>query len=412
MSKFWILATQLYRQKIKTKSFIFSIVLYVVIISVVMFWSDIKAALFSEEPLKVALINDTKQDFKEVFQSDSDMKFSFSTDNQKKIEQKVKDEKLDAVVVLKETNGKFGAEIATYKPLEFNDQTKLSSLIQYAGKIYAVQQLNLSAEQAAQIVESQTPINMKNLNEQTKDGKSEDEKAAGIGASILVGSLVYSIVISFLSMITTDVASEKGSRVLEVLLASVKPSTHFLAKLTGTYLLALTQIGILLVVQIVLFLTIDGGSKWRSVTDVVDHLSMSYVLYTLSYLLLSIFLFLVMGALFGSLVSKVEEAGQAMMPVMLIGVTGFYVLMSGLYSPDTLLIKVFSFIPFTTVMVMPLRMGATDLSSFEPLIALIVLIITVVLAFFVTLSFYKRSVLTYTTGGVIQKIKTVLKVTT
>ncbi|WP_102691236.1 ABC transporter permease [Rummeliibacillus pycnus] len=412
MSKFWILATQLYKQKIKTKSFIFSIVLYVAIISVVMFWSDIKAAFFSEEPLKIALINDTKQDFKEVFQSDRDMKFSFPTDNQKKIEQKVKDEKLDAVVVLKETNGKLGADIATYKPLEFNDQTKLSSLIQYAGKIYAVQQLNLSAEQAAQIVESQTPINMKNLNEQTKDGKSEDEKAAGIGASILVGSLVYSLVMSFLSMITTDVASEKGSRVLEVLLASVKPSTHFLAKLTGTYLLALTQIGILLAVQIVLFLTLDGGSKWHRVTDIVEHLSMSYVFYTLAYLLLSIFLFLVMGALFGSLVSKVEEAGQAMMPVMLIGVAGFYVLMSGLYSPDTLLIKVFSFIPFTTVMVMPLRMGATDLSSFEPLIALIALVVTVVLAFFVTLSFYKRSVLTYSSGGIIQKIKTVLKVTT
>ena len=68
-------------------------------------------------------------------------------------------------------------------------------------------------------------------------GKSEDEKAAGIGASFLVGFLIYSFVMTFLSMITTDVASEKGSRVLEVLLASVKPSTHFMAKLTGTFFL-------------------------------------------------------------------------------------------------------------------------------------------------------------------------------
>lgn len=412
MSKFWLLVTQLYKQKIQTKSFIFSIILYVVIISVVMFWSNIKAALFSEEPLKIAMINNTKQDFKEVFQSDRDMKFSFSNDDKKKIEQRVKHEKLDAVVVLSEKNGRLGAEIETYKPLELNDQAKLSSMIQYAGKIHAVQQLNLSAEQAAQIVESQTLIQMKNLNKNQEKGKSQDEKEAGIGSSILVGSLVYSIVMSFLSMITTDVASEKGSRVLEVLLASVKPSTHFLAKLTGTYLLALTQIGILLVVQITLFLTIDGGSKWHRVTKIVEHLSMSYVVYTVAYLLLSIFLFLVMGALFGSLVSKVEEAGQAMMPVMLIGVGGFYVLMSGLYSPDTLLIKIFSFIPFTTVMVMPLRIGATDLLPIEPLIALIVLIATVLVAFYVSLSFYKRSVLTYSSGGIIQKIKTVLKVTT
>ncbi|MGG0657610.1 ABC transporter permease [Rummeliibacillus pycnus] len=412
MTKFWILVTQLYKQKIKAKSFIFSVLLYVAIVSGVMFWSDIKAALFSEEPLKIAMINDTKQDFKEVFQSNSDVKFSFPSDDQTKIEKQVKTEKLDAAVYLTDKDNKLNAVIATFKPLEFNDQTNLSSKIQYAGKIYSVQQLNLSAEQATQIVESQTPIDMKNLNTKKDNGKSEDEKAAGIGTSILVGSIVYSIVISFLSIITTDVASEKGSRVLEVLLASVKPSTHFLAKITGTYLLAFTQVAILLVVQILLLLTVDGGSKWRKVVDVVDHLSMSYVFYTLAYLLLSIFLFLVMGALFGSLVSKVEEAGQAMMPVMFIGVAGFYVLMSGLYSPDTMLVKVFSFIPFTTVMVMPLRMGATDLSPTEPLIALIVLIVTVVVLFYVSFSFYKRSVLTYSSGGVIQKIKTVLKVTT
>ena len=71
---------------------------------------------------------------------------------------------------------------------------------------------------------------MKNLNNESVSGKSEDEKAAGIGASFLVGFLIYSFVMTFLSMITTEVASEKGSRVLEVLLASVKPSTHFYGK--------------------------------------------------------------------------------------------------------------------------------------------------------------------------------------
>ena len=172
-------------------------------------------------------------------------------------------------------------------------------MIQYAGKIFAVQQLNLSAEQAARIVESQTDIHMKNLNERKESGKSEDEKAAGIGTSILVGSIIYSFVISFLSMITTDVASEKGSRVLEVLLASIKPSTHFLAKITGTYLLALTQLAVLLAVLILLFLTVDGGAKWDDVTEIVHNLSSSYVFYTTSYFLLSVFLFLIMGALFG-----------------------------------------------------------------------------------------------------------------
>ena len=119
----------------------------------------------------------------------------------------------------------------------------------------------MTAEQAEKILQSETIISMKNLNEQSVSGKSEDEKAAGIGASFLVGFLIYSFVMTFLSMITTDVASEKGSRVLEVLLASVKPATHFMAKLTGTFLLALTQIAALLLIQGLLFMFIDGGIK-------------------------------------------------------------------------------------------------------------------------------------------------------
>lgn len=412
MSKFWILVKQLYKQKIKAKSFIFSILLYLVVISCVMFWSDIKEALFSEEPLKVAVLNDTDADFKALFTSSADVEFSFPKENESKVEKKVKDGDLDAAIFIQDKAGSLVAEIATYNPLKFNDQQSLSSSIQYAGKLYEVQQLNLTAEQADKILQSETTITTKNLNEEAAGGKSEDEKSAGIGASMIVGFIIYGFVMSFLSMITTDVASEKGSRVLEVLLASIKPVTHFLAKLTGTFLLAVTQIVILFAVQSLLFILVDGGEKWDTVIEVINSLSAGYVAYVLAFLILTILLFLIMGALLGSLVSKVEESGQAMMPAMMVGVGGFYVLLSGMYSPDTILVKVCSYIPFTAGMVMPLRIGATDIAASEPMISLGILIVTVVLLFMLSLSFYKRSVLTYSTGGIIQKIKTVLKVTT
>ncbi|MBK3493382.1 ABC transporter permease [Viridibacillus sp. YIM B01967] len=412
MSKFWLLVKQLYKQKIKAKSFIFSILIYIVVISCVMFWSDIKEALFAEEPLKIAVLNDTEADLKALFTSSPDVEFSFPKEEEAAVEKKVRDEDLDAAIFIQDKGGSLVAEIATFKPLTFNDQQSVSSSIQYAGKIYEVQQLNLSAEQADKILQSETTISMKNLNEETAGGKSEDEKAAGIGASFLVGFLIYSFVMSFLSMITTDVASEKGSRVLEVLLASIKPATHFLAKLTGTFLLALTQIVVLLTVQSLLFMLVDGGSKWDKVIEVINGLSAGYVGYAIAFLLLTIVLFLIMGALLGSLVSKVEESSQAMMPAMMLGLAGFYVLLSGMYSPDTMLVKVFSYIPFTSGMVMPLRIGATDIAATESMISLGVLIVTVVLLFMLSLSFYKRSVLTYSSGGIIQKIKTVLKVTT
>lgn len=197
-----------------------------------------------------------------------------------------------------------------------------------------------------------------------------------------------------------------------MLLVSVKPGTHFQSKILGTMLVALTQFGVIFGFLFVLLRFTDGGSKWEIVQSILSDISYSYVFYVLAFLLLTVVLYLIIGALFGSLVSKVEEASQVMMPAMMITLIGFYVMISGIGNPDTILIKIFSYIPLTSGMVMPMRIGATDISIIEPIISLVILIVTVVAAYILSLSFYKRSVLTYSTGGVIEKIKTVLKVTT
>ena len=93
-------------------------------------------------------------------------------------------------------------------------------------------------------------------------------------------------------------------------------------------------------------------------------------------------------------------------------IVAFYVMIMAMNNPDTMLIKIFSYIPFTAGMVMPMRIGGTDISLVPPLISLAILAVTVAALYYISLTFYKRSVLTYSTGGVIEKIKTVLKVTT
>ncbi|UZM97061.1 ABC transporter permease [Lysinibacillus sp. MHQ-1] len=125
------------------------------------------------------------------------------------LEKKVKDGKLDAIVTIKDQGGQLQAEIATFTPLKLNDQSTLSSLLQYAGQHYAVQQLSLSPEQAAQIMAAQTTISTKNLNEESTGGKSEEEKQSGLVVSYAVGILIYFFISTFLSMITTEIASEK-----------------------------------------------------------------------------------------------------------------------------------------------------------------------------------------------------------
>ncbi|RUL52197.1 MULTISPECIES: ABC transporter permease [Lysinibacillus] len=413
MRKFSILLKQLYFQKLRSKSFILMTLLYVAAITVFMFWSDIKAIFVNEEDaLEVAVVNETTVDLESIFNSTDDVNFSFPTESIETLHANVKEGNLDAVVLIAEENENLSADIATYTPLKLNDQSTISSLIQYAGKIYGIGNLNLSAQDADRILNSTPNVTMTNLNETIAGGKSEDEKQAGMWVSYLAGIVIYFFIMAFLSMITTDVATEKGSRALEMLLVSVKPSTHLQSKIFGVFLLALTQMAIIFGVLIAYVVFTDDGAKWTMVQSVIDELSITYVLYVLGFLVLTIFLYLIIGALFGSLVSKPEEASQVMTPAIMIPLIGFYVMLSGIGNPDTLLIKIFSYIPLTSGMVMPMRIGATDISAIEPILSFLVLILSVVACYLLSLSFYKRSVLTYSSGGLIQKIKTVLKVTT
>lgn len=412
MNKLGLLIKQLYLQKIKSKSFILLTLLYLAIIAVAVNWSSIKGIFTDDNKyVTIALVDDTKLDLAKQFPSDKEVKFKVVKESKKEVDALVKKEKYDAAVYLTSKDQQLAVELATAKSLDLQVQSKIDALAENAGKVYSVQQLNLSAEQAAKILQTNTVVKQVDLQEKTSN-KTAEEKSAGILIAYIMGFLIYLFVTSYLSMITTDIASEKGSRVLEVLMASVKPSTHLFSKLIGVFLTGLTQIAILAVGAYILIQFTAKKSVTDGLQEMLGQLPATYFIYVILFFLLSIILFLLIGALAGSLVSKVEEASQVMMPGVFIMLIGFYVMLSGISNPDSLLIKVFSYIPFTSGMLMTLCLGATDISTVSVWISLAILFATVALLFTISVTFYKRSVLTYSSGGIMQKIKTVLKVTT
>lgn len=410
LSKFMVLVKKLYKQKVTAKSFILMTLLYLAVIAGVMYWSEIKELLFSGDAETIAVVNETDFDVTQVFQNSDDFHYEYVEANE--VADQLKEGEYYAAFTLSEAAGKLAAKIDSYDPLPLNDQQEFQGVLSQVGQFYAMSQLDLSPEQQQLLLATEPVITLNSVNEAAEDGKSAEEKMAGVWISYAIGIIIYAFVATYLSMITTDVASEKGSRALEMLLVSVKPEIHFRAKIVGVFLVALTQFAILFGGLLLLVRFSDGGSKWGAVTDLLDSMSAGYFLYVIGFLFLTIFMYLIIGALFGSLVSKVEEAGQVMMPAMMLTLIGFYVMLTGMGNPDTMLIKVFSYIPFTSGMVMPMRLGATDINAIEPIISFALLAVTVLALYFVSLSFYKRSVLTYSSGGIIEKMKTVFKVTT
>lgn len=379
------------------------------VILVAVNWTSIKDVFSGDDQVKVALVDETKQ-LGATFPEKGDMEFEATTEDRKTLEKKVKDGDYDGALILTGKDSKLNAQFITYDSPSLATQQAVETHVDTASKLYGIQQLNLSAAEAETLLSAQTVIDEVSL-KKDDSGKSSASKMIGIGVSYVMGFLIYLFVITYASMITTDIASEKGSRVLEVLMASIRPNQHLMGKIVSVFLLGFTQI-VILVVTALVGLKLAKTDLWSTAADMLKDLSGAYIWIVIGFFLLTMLLYLTLGALMGSLVSKVEEAGQATMPLMMLMMAGFFSLVYGMTNPDTILVKILSFVPFTSGMLMPLRYSSTDLSLSMAIISLAILFITLVVVFMATVALYRRSVLTYSTGSIWTKFKNVWKFTT
>lgn len=409
MDRTLLLIKQNYLQKVKAKSFILMTLLYMAVILVAVNWTSIKDVFSGDDQVKVALVDETKQ-LGATFPEKGDVEFEATSEDRKALEKKVKDGDYDGALILTSKDKQLNAQFITYDSPSLSTQQTVETHVDTASKLYGIQQLNLSAAEAETLLNAQTVIDEVSL-KKDDSGKSSASKMIGIGVSYVMGFLIYLFVITYASMITTDIASEKGSRVLEVLMASIRPNQHLMGKIVSVFLLGFTQI-VILVVTALVGLKLAKADLWSTAADMLKDLSGAYIWIVIGFFLLTMLLYLTLGALMGSLVSKVEEAGQATMPLMMLMMAGFFSLVYGMTNPDTILVKILSFVPFTSGMLMPLRYSSTDLSLSMAIISLAILFITLVVVFMATVALYRRSVLTYSTGSIWTKFKNVWKFTT
>ena len=407
MNKLIILLQQYFIQKLKSKSFIITSSIYLIVMLIVAFFGDIKD-LFNgdEEPDVVAIYNATSSKTINAFGLGDDYTIEMMH-SEEAINTALEQEKAIAGFIFSEDQQQLFVKIYSLEPLPLAAQTDFNDALVATTTNYAFEQIQLSESEQAYIQTAIPMIEMIPLNDESS--KSAEEKQAGMIGSYAVGILIYFFVIGYLSIITTDVASEKGSRALEMILVSVKPESHFQAKVFGTLFVALTQFILLIVVGLALFKWKASETVRNEVSSLLSELNASYIVFIVLFLLLTLLLYLIIGALFGSLVSKVEESSQVMAPAMIIVVAAFYIMMMAFNNPDSILVKVFSYVPFTSGMVMPMRLGGADLHVVEPILSLTVLLLTVFALYKFSIVYYKRSVLTYSSGGIFTKIKQMFK---
>ena len=259
----------------------------------------------------------------------------------------IKDEKLKGYLTIDQEDsvlkavyhGETSLEIA----IKLGVTSKLNELQDQLNRSAA----NLSQEQEKRLEQT---VNFTEKIDESKENKKMIQTFAAAG----LGFFLYMILITYASVTAQEVASEKGTKIMEVVFSSIRASHYFYARMLALLLVILTHIGIYVVgglAAILLFKDIPILAQ----SGILNHLGEAFSLNTLLFVLVSLFMYVVLAAFLGSMVSRPEDAGKALSPLMILIIGGFFGVTALGAAGDNLILKIGSYIPFISTFFMPFR---------------------------------------------------------
>ena len=169
--------------------------------------------------------------------------------------------------------------------------------------------------------------------------------------------MLYSLLILFGQFVAQGVVEEKASRVVELLLATMKPWQLLAGKILGLGVLGFGQIVIIAVVGV-------GGALAFDIVDIPGDL-IGTAIAVVAWFVLGYAFYASIFAVAASLVSRQEDLGTVIMPTTLVLVAAFVVGIQGAADPDGPLATITSFVPGLSPLVMPVRQAAGDVALWE-----------------------------------------------
>ena len=262
----------------------------------------------------------------------------------------------------------------------YHGETSLENGIKFAvtGTLNELQnQLNRSTASLSQEQEkrlAQTIQFTEKIDEAKENKKFIQTMAAGA-----LGFFLYMILITYAGVTAQEVASEKGSKIMEVVFSSIRASHYFYARMLALLFVILTHIGIYVVgglAAILLFKDLPILAQ----SGILNHIGEAFSLNTLLFVLVSLFMYVVLAAFLGSMVSRPEDAGKALSPLMILIIGGFFGVTALGAAGDNLILKIGSYIPFISTFFMPFRAINGYAGGVEAWISLAITVIFAVVA--------------------------------
>ena len=297
---------------------------------------------------------------------------NFDYQDEASAQEAIKDEKIKGYLMIDQEDSVLKAV--------YHGETSLESGIKLAvtAKLNELQsQLNRSEANLSQEQEKRLAQTVQ-FTEQIDEAK-ENKKLVQTFAAAGLGFFLYMILITYASVTAQEVASEKGTKIMEVVFSSIRASHYFYARMIALLLVILSHIGIYVVGGLGAILFFKDMPILAN-SSILNHLGEAFSINTLLFVLVSLFMYVVLAAFLGSMVSRPEDSGKALSPLMLLIMVGFIGVTVLGTSGDNLILKIGSYIPFVSTFFMPFRAINGYANGLEAWISLAITVVFAVTA--------------------------------
>jgi len=231
--------------------------------------------------------------------------------------------------------------------------------------------------------------------ETVKIGPEGETKESGqtFGVAFVMLFFIYITILTYGISTMRGVIEEKQSRIVEVVISSIRPFNMLMGKLIGIGLAGLTQY--LIWVLAALGLAAGGVSMAARMNFTMPSIPPSLLFYFVLYFVLGYFLFATLYAVVGSMVSSEEEAQQMQYPVTLLIAAPMMIFWLIVREPNSTLSTVVSMIPFFAPTLMMMRIAIISPPPWQIILSIALMIAAIIGVVWIASKIYRITILMY-----------------
>ena len=398
MKKIISIARWEYLEKVKTKTFIISLIITPLLI---ISFSVFPSILFRQEVSKVEVIgiidktgkyfNKLEEELQKYILPNGQNKYVLinltqnnqSLEEMKKLaDKKVLENLLEGYLTIQFE--KSDSILAEYRSEAFRNTEVVSRLEETLNSI-RINRLLKNQGMGSRIIDKIQDRTIIQQNKIEEEGKvSESDFLTTFFLSIVFILLLMMMVIYSGQLLVRSLIEEKSSRLIEMLISSSTPDELLAGKILGLSLLGLTQLLIWALIGLGLV-----GSALVPITAFRNVLPM------LIYFILGFLFYTTLFVGIGSTVNTEQQAQQITTYLSLILMLPVVIAMPVIQNPDFILTKIFSYIPLTIPTVMVLRLNVQNVSILEIILTILILILSIIIVAKISAKVFRIGILSY-----------------